>query len=392
MNKMQIIINISVPESDEYKGKTGGVSRSIEILERLNKINGNVILIINTTEWVTKYFKKNGILAKYNIVESSLKFQNKLDLAYKSLYLTIRSLVFFTLPASKNGEKIVVYATSDLFWETIPAFFWKMRNRKIEWVQVIHHIYPDWKKRPGNKIVSFFGFYLQKFSFFLARKKADKIIVLNEFIKKELAKRDFDEKRIFLNSNGIDFEQIEAVNKSDKNYDGVFLGRLSPSKGIADLIEIWKKVCEILPEARLAIIGGGSLEEKNNLLKKIKKHNLEKNIEILGFLGDDEVISILKSGKFFLFPSHEEGWGIAIAEAMAAGLPVVSWNLPVYQEVFENHTLQMKENNIGEFSSKVIELFKDNALREKLSSEGKEFVKKYSWKKVAEREMEIICK
>lgn len=390
MNKINIVVNLIIPKSPCYNGKTGGIIRLTKIMSKLmgKKLN----LIINTTEWVTKYFKKNGILAKYNIVESSLKFQNKLDLAYKSLYLTIRSLVFFPLPASKNGEKIVVYATSDLFWETIPAFFWKMRNRKIEWIQVIHHIYPDWKKRPGNKLVSFFGFYLQKFSFFLARKKADKIIVLNEFIKKELAKRDFDEKRVFLNSNGIDFEQIEAVNKSDKNYDGVFLGRLSPSKGIADLIEIWKKVCEILSEARLAIVGGGSLEEKNNLLKKIKKHNLEKNIEILGFLGDDEVISILKSGKFFLFPSHEEGWGIAIAEAMAAGLPVVSWNLPVYQEVFENHTLQMKENNIGEFSSKVIELFKDNALREKLSSEGKEFVKKYSWKKVAEREMEIICK
>lgn len=388
---MEIIINTTVPASLRHDGKTGGKSRLIEILKRFGQIDKGLRIVINTSKCEADSLKNNGIDAEYRITESSLSFKNKFDLSLKSLYLTIKSLLILPIPFAKNsGEKIIVYASSDLFWETIPAFFYKTKNKKINWVQVIHHIYPDWKKRSGNKLVSFFGYYLQESSFFLIKRKADKIIVLNNFVKNELVKRGFDEKKIFLNSNGIDFEYINSFERKNSSREGVFLGRLSPSKGINDLIEIWKKVCESFPKARLAIVGGGSNEEKSQIIKKIKDCNLDKNIDFLGFLNDNEVFPILKSSKIFLFPSHEEGWGIAIAEAMACGLPVVSWNLSVYQEVFENYTIQVKENDVNLFSEKTVELLKNNELQMKIGNNGKEFIKKYSWDKVAKREYEII--
>jgi glycosyltransferase involved in cell wall biosynthesis len=177
---------------------------------------------------------------------------------------------------------------------------------------------------------------------------------------------------------------------SESEYEGVFLGRLNPSKGIADLVEIWKNVSREIPGAKLAVIGGEEAEMKNYLRKKIKEFELEENIRLLGYLEDEKAHPILKSGKVFLFPSREEGWGIAIAEAMACGLPVVSWNLPVFKEIFEGYTIQINENDISAFSEKVVELLRNDELRKKTGKDGKEFIKKYSWERVTERELEAI--
>jgi len=335
--------------------------------------------------------KKKGLGVEYKTVESDLKFNGHFDLCWKAFFLIMRNFFVFFIPASDDfEEKNVVYATSDLFWEVIPAYISKTKNKKVEWVQVIHHVYPDWKKRPGKKIIGFFGRCLQNFSFFLIKNKADKIILMNQVTKKYLLKKGFDEKKISISSNGIDLEYLNSFQESGCSFEGIFLGRLNPSKGIYDLVKIWKKVSRKLPKARLAIIGGVERNIKEELEKKINGSGLRDNIEIMGFLDDEKGYGILKQGKVFIFPSHEEGWGIAILEAMACGLPVVSWNLPVYSEIFGNHTFQIEENDMESFSKKVLEILENPNFQEKIKARGKEFATRYSWDNVAKRELEII--
>jgi glycosyltransferase involved in cell wall biosynthesis len=300
-------------------------------------------------------------------------------------------LVLRTDFLEKRDGKTIVYSSSDLFWEVIPAYFFKKRKKSVKWVQVIHHIYPDWKKRPGSKLTNFFGYYLQRFSFWLIKRRADRIIVIGRSVEKDLIQLGFDDQKIWVSSNGIDFAHLSDLPSSSFSYDGVFLARLSHSKGILDLVEIWKQVCRSIPHAKLAMIGGGGKKTKAMLADKIRSSGLEGNIELLGFLSNSQAHPILKSGKVFVFPSHEEGWGIAIAEAMACGLPVVSWDLPAYEDIFGDRTIQVEENNMDLFSEKVVVLLKDETARKKIGGAGKEFIKSYSWEKVAEKEFEIIA-
>jgi len=390
MQKTKIIINAIVPKPINFDGKTGSVVRLEKILKELIFLNKDLQITINTTPWMAEYFKKNGVETDYQILKSNLKFKSYFGLCLKSLFLSIKSLLVFGIPNEKTEKNVIVYSSSDLFWEVIPAFFYKLINKKICWIQVIHHIYPNWKKRPGNKIINLFGFFLQKFSLFFIKIKVDKIIVVNEIVKKQLQKIGFQEHKIFINSNGIDFEYFKTIHGNSICYDGIFLGRLSHSKGIFDLIDIWKKVCQNIPEAKLVLIGGGEEKTKKILLEKIAYLGLKDNIDILGFLNDKQAHKILNSSKIFLFPSHEEGWGIVIAEAMACGLPVISWDLPVYKLVFENYTIQIKENATDEFAKKIIKFLKNDSSRNDFAQKGNDFIKKYSWKNVAQKEYEIL--
>jgi glycosyltransferase involved in cell wall biosynthesis len=391
MKNINIYFNQIVPEPARSDGRTGAVIRSIQILKRLKNQEAEIKIEIRTTKWMADYYRENGLDVDYKIIGPSLKFKSQLGLFIKAFFLTLKSYSKFIIPKSKNAdEKNVVYATSDLFWEVIPAYVSKMKNRDVEWVQIIHHVYSSWKERPGSKVINLLGQYAQRFSFFLIRRKADKIILVNHLIKSELVKIGFKEEKIFISSNGIDFEYFEKLGKGYFSYDGIFLGRLSASKGIYDLIAIWKKVVMELPSAKLAVIGGGEKSTKEDLQKKIIDAGLQENIKLTGFLKDGEAHNILKSGKIFIFPSHEEGWGIAVAEAMACGLPTVSWNLPVYKDVFEDCTFQIKENDIAGFSEKIIKLLNDENERTKIGQKGREFIKKYSWDSVAQKELEII--
>lgn len=388
--EIKLIITSLAPEPLRHHGKTGGDLRLAKIFRRFGQRDDLRISVIATPH-NRIFFEKHGIEADFRIVESELKFKSLAGLCFKSIFTILKMFLVLKFDFLKGkNEKTIIYASSDLFWEVIPAYIFKKRHKSVEWVQAIYHIYPDWKERPGKKTVNFFGYYLQKFSFWLINKRADKIVLINNIVKNNLEQMGFSKNKLFVSSCGIDTDYLENLEKYASAYDGVFLARISHSKGISNLVEIWKNVSSIIPEAKLAVIGGGGETEKKYLREKVKEYGLEKNIDLLGFLENDKAYSILKSGKVFLLPSHEEGWGIAIAEAMACGLPVVSWDLPVYEEIFENKTHQINENNIESFAQKVVELLKDDATREKMAAAGKEFVKKYSWDKVAEREFEII--
>jgi glycosyltransferase involved in cell wall biosynthesis len=68
-------------------------------------------------------------------------------------------------------------------------------------------------------------------------------------------------------------------------------------------------------------------------------------IELAGYVDEATKFDILSRSKLFVFPSVEEGWGIAVAEALAVGTPVVAYDLPVYRSVFgeQLHPVPLKD-------------------------------------------------
>ena len=196
-----------------------------------------------------------------------------------------------------NGSKFhYIYSSSDFFPDVYPSFFNRILNPNSSWIQVIHHLYPKWRKRPGNILLSFFGFYLQKISLILIR-NCQKIICVNKDLYSLFIKK-YKTQRIRVVNGGIDLKKIDKIKKKinykilKKKYAAVYLGRLKPSKGIFDLPIIWKKVLKNQPNSKLILIGEGSSKDKIKLKNLINKEKLEKLIIIKGFLSYEKVFKV----------------------------------------------------------------------------------------------------
>ncbi|MEM2961165.1 MAG: glycosyltransferase, partial [Candidatus Bathyarchaeia archaeon] len=198
------------------------------------------------------------------------------------------------------------------------------------------------------------------------------------------------EERIHLSGNGVDIDYIEGFKfEGEKEYEGVFVGRISREKGIFDLVRAWKRIVQTNREARLIIIGSGlDLMELNRTVKEL---DLENNIIIKGPCSDRDMYTLMKGSKVFIFPSRFEGWGLAVAEALACGLPVVCYDIPALHEVFQGcaSVFLVPLGNIDMLASTTLRLLEMKETRE-LAEISKKYVKRFSWKKVAKRDLEII--
>ena len=99
---------------------------------------------------------------------------------------------------------------------------------------------------------------------------------------------------------------------------------------------------------------------------------------------------ILSSSQIFITPSHEEGWGIAIAEAMFHQLPVVCWNLKNLKSIYQQHIFTAPLNNYSKFSHQIIKLLDKPKTAQRLGQDNTKFIRQFSWRKVALTEFNIL--
>jgi glycosyltransferase involved in cell wall biosynthesis len=103
----------------------------------------------------------------------------------------------------------------------------------------------------------------------------------------------------------------------------LFVGQLIPRKGVLFLVDVFNQVAQNTSKVSLCVIGDGTLKEamRGRLAGKAKE-----KVYFLGNLNFQETAELYSAGHAFVFPTQHDGWGMAINEAMAAGLPILSTN------------------------------------------------------------------
>ena len=169
----------------------------------------------------------------------------------------------------------------------------------------------------------------------------------------------------------------------NSEYSAVFVGRIHPSKGIDDLLLVWKEVLLNKPRAKLALIGKGEENMMCFYQSKIEALGLSDCIKMLGFVPDNEVSRLLSGTRLLVFPSHEEGYGMAVAEAIAHGCQVVVYDLPVFHTEFGSNLIRVKCYDTNVFAQKVIDCMDNNR-----QINCPDFIR--SWEQASKEEFEII--
>jgi len=335
--------------------------------------------------------QNEGVAAKYHVLSELIKSESESSLNVLTIYvLRLFQFAFYRLPDKFN----IIYSPSDFLIDLIPAIFVKRRNKKAKLVVCVFLLAPNPSQdRCQVSLSPIRGrlYYLsQRFGIFLMKKFADLFLVLNELDKKALSRYDVGE-RVRVVNMGVDVKAVGTIKPSvQRMYDAIFVGRLTPQKGILDLIEIWNRVCQRKRGARLALVGGGSAKWIQTVVNEIKRNNLDNNVDFLGFREGREKFELLKSAKCFLMPSLYESWGMTVVEAMACALPVIAYDLPVFDSLFPYGMKKVPIGDVSAFAECVLDVLENEILRSKLAEEAQEMALKYDWDLVARQEMDLL--
>lgn len=189
----------------------------------------------------------------------------------------------------------------------------------------------------------------------------------------------------------IGFRDVKIVmNAIDNLYSGaiekepeptlVFLGRLKSTKQPEHALEIFRRVKMCIPDARLWIIGVGTVED---VLKK-RAEELGR-VTFWGRVSEREKFAILRRAHLLLVPSIREGFGINVIEAAASGTPAVGYNVHGLRDSIRHGETGYLVGSADEAAQKAIELLSNPAEYARMSSNCLSYSQEFDWrKKVAE--------
>lgn len=169
------------------------------------------------------------------------------------------------------------------------------------------------------------------------------------------------------------------------------VGRLVKRKGVDKVLESLPEVIKDVPNLKYIIIGRG--EEENDYRLRIGNYGLEKFVEILTNINDEEKYAWLDLGDIFIMPAREisgdvEGFGIVYLEANIHGKPVIAGDSGgVRDAVIDGFNgLLVNPENINEITSVIVKLAKDENLRKQLGEAGRlRAEKEFNWKNQVEK-------
>lgn len=206
------------------------------------------------------------------------------------------------------------------------------------------------------------GRYAERYAVFF--KTADKILVLSNWWKEQLISH------LSLNPDKIEvlYNPCPIVNKDNRHHSDIILyaGTVNERKGYKDLIRAFASIADKYPSWRLAIAGNGEIEEGKQLAGHL---GVAERVEFLGWVSGDAKERAFKSASIFCLPSYAEGFPMAVLDAWAYGLPVITTPVGGIPDVAVGgeNMLLFNPGDIKSLSDSLNQLISNQKMRNKIS-------------------------
>ena len=230
---------------------------------------------------------------------------------------------------------------------------------------------------------------------------ADRVLVVSEHWRKLLA-ADYGVDATIVR-NGVDPDRFGSGDAAERerfraragNGDDIFLiltvGGIEPRKGSVTLLEA---VAELIhrtggagPRPVLAVVGGHTFFDyrayRDNALARFGELGLVegRDVLLLGTVSESDLGAWYRAADAFAFPSVKEGFGLVVLEALAAGLPVVASDIPVFAEYLDDgeSALLVPPGDQGSLAAALGRLADDPVLRRRVAAGGRPLVDRFTW-------------
>lgn len=177
------------------------------------------------------------------------------------------------------------------------------------------------------------------------------------------------------------------------------VGGIEPRKGSDTLVRALAVLARGGPRPVLAVVGGHSFQDhrpyREAVLAELPDLGLELDVDVvpLGTVADADMPFWYAAADVLAFPSVKEGFGLAVLEAMSAGVPVVTSDLPVFREylVDGRDALLVPVGDVGGLVGALRTALFDDAVRRRLVAAGAEVARRFTWRASAKRHREIYA-
>jgi len=361
-----------------YRGNTtGGTKRVIErLLIEYDKSNDN--------EWVLVTDKEECIGKYKNIQVKYLKGGS--GLVNYFLWDYIKSFFFLI----RNNFDGILYPKG-----SIPINHLLIKAKKIYIVHDLAYFVKEFNAYP------FLDTLFMKRQMKFSCKFADKIIAISKFTKDDVVEKfSIKREKIKVVYEGVD-ESFKRVTEKKRVKDCFkrnqietpflfYSGSLSPRKNLLRVLKAFNKIKDDVPHS-LVMTGRVSWGD-TGIDDYVKKNNLESRVKILGFVSEEDLVTLYSTADLYLFPSLYEGFGLPILEAQACGCPVLTSNVTSMPEVVGDSGVIVNPYSVKDIQKGIESVVKDENFREDLVKKGFGNIKRFSWKRFAVEILDICYK
>jgi glycosyltransferase involved in cell wall biosynthesis len=185
--------------------------------------------------------------------------------------------------------------------------------------------------------------------------------------------------------HGVDWPGQPGQVDGGQLLEVVCLGRLVKMKNVASLLKAWKLVTAELEGARLRIIGDGP--ERKNLEKLADALSISGSVTFEGAT-QERKWALLEQASVLAFPSLQEGFPLVLLEAMAAGLPVVAYDLPVFRDFMNDgeHGYLVPLDDHQQMANRLLKLLQNDSLRQEISYRNAGYAQRFTWERATDQE------
>ena len=249
------------------------------------------------------------------------------------------------------GVDDLVYATSDYWFDVLPAVRSAARRKLMVWHmnaprlgEIITRSRPDVDAMRASSL-----HYWASQNYSLRRFAAcshKHLFHLHPDMRPELQRLGLRDEEMSYVSYGLEVTLNDSVPAPVREFDAVWIGRVHRQKGVDDLVDSVEWLSKRVENFRAVFIGNVRALEP-----EIAKRGLQKHVTFSGFVTEEEKIRLFKASRVFLMPSRHEGSPRVVGESIIANTPVVAYDIPNYRPVFGDFLRYVPAFDLAAFQS-----------------------------------------
>ena len=169
----------------------------------------------------------------------------------------------------------------------------------------------------------------------------------------------------------------------------LFVSTLHPHKNHERLVRVFARLHARYPGLRLTLAGMRGFHAEQ-VAAAVREHGVGEAVRLTGWISHGELLGLYEQAGVFVYPSTFEGFGMPVAEAMAAGLPIACSAIPPLLEVSGAAALHFDPHSDSEIAAALERLITDAVLREELGAAGRRRAQVFSWESAAAATLAVL--